>query len=61
LVERMATGVRAALRTASVREALAKLALEPADESGPQLARRITGEISGWREVSRVFGFHIDD
>jgi len=61
LVERMATSVRAALRTASVRDALAKLALEPADEDGPQLARRINGEIAGWREVSRVFGFHIDD
>jgi tripartite-type tricarboxylate transporter receptor subunit TctC len=60
-VERMATGVRAALRTPTVREALEKLALEPADETGPQLARRITGEIAGWREVSRVFGFRMEE
>lgn len=60
-VERMATGVRAALRTATVREALEKLALEPADEGGPQLARRIAGELAGWREVSRVFGFQMEE
>lgn len=61
MVERMATGVRAALRTAGVRDALEKLALEPAEETGPQLARRISGELAGWREVSRVFGFQMED
>ena len=61
LVERMATGVRAALRTASVREAFAKLALEPADQDGAALARQIGGELAGWREVSRVFGFQMED
>jgi tripartite-type tricarboxylate transporter receptor subunit TctC len=60
-VERMATGVRAALRTTTVREAFAKLALEPADETSVQLARRIAGELAGWREVSRVFGFQMEE
>lgn len=60
-VERMATGVRAALRTATVREALEKLALEPADEGGPQLTHRIARELAGWREVNRVLGFQIED
>jgi tripartite-type tricarboxylate transporter receptor subunit TctC len=61
LVEKMATGVRAALRTPAVRETFEKLALEPADETGPQLARRIHAEIASWREVSRAFGFELDD
>lgn len=60
-VERMATGVRAALRTASVREGFAKLAIEPADLDGPGLARQIGSELAGWREVARVFGFQMDD
>ena len=60
-VERMATGLRAALRTTAVREAFEKLAIEPADETGAQLARRISGELAGWREVSRVFGFQLDE
>jgi len=60
-VERMATGVRAALRTEAVREALDKLALEPADEGGPQLARRIAGELASWREVNRVLGFQMEE
>jgi tripartite-type tricarboxylate transporter receptor subunit TctC len=61
LVDRMSTAVRAAVRTPLVREALEKLALEPAGEEGSQLARRIAGELAGWREVSRVFGFQMDE
>jgi tripartite-type tricarboxylate transporter receptor subunit TctC len=60
-IEKMATGARAALKTATVREALEKLALEPIDESGQQLARRIGSELASWREVSRDFKFTMDE
>lgn len=60
-VERMAAHVRAAMKTAPVREALDKLALEATDASGPQLARRISEELSSWREVSRAFKFQMDE
>ncbi len=61
LVQRMASGVRAALKTTAVVEALEKLALEPAAEGGERLARRINEELASWREVSRVFGFQLDE
>jgi tripartite-type tricarboxylate transporter receptor subunit TctC len=61
LVQRMAAGVRDALKTPAVLESLQKLALEPAGTDGPRLARRIGEELAGWREVSRVFGFQLDE
>jgi tripartite-type tricarboxylate transporter receptor subunit TctC len=61
LVGRMASAVRAAVQTPAMGAALDTLALERADDGGPQLARRIAGELAGWREVSRVFGFRLDD
>jgi len=60
-VDRMAAGVRAALRSANVREGLEKLAIQPADESGSQLTQRIGGELAVWRKVSSSFQFRLDD
>jgi len=55
MVDRMAAAVRDAGRAPVVREALEKLALEPAgDESSAQFARRIAGELASWKEVSRA-------
>jgi len=61
LVQRMTAGVRDALKTPAVLESLQKLALEPAGTDGPRLARRVGEELAGWREVSRVFGFQLDE
>lgn len=61
LVERMATGVRAALKTTAIREGFAKVGIEPLDLDGAGLARQINGELAGWREVSKVFGFQMED
>lgn len=61
LVERMAAAVRKALEASEFREALAKLALEPGMEGGPKLAQRIGSELASWREVSKAFGFQLED
>jgi tripartite-type tricarboxylate transporter receptor subunit TctC len=61
LVQRMASGVAAALKTPTVVAALEGLALEPAGDSGARLARRVSEELAGWREVSKVFGFQLDE
>ena len=60
-VERMATGMRAALQTPAVREALDKLALEPAGDDGAALGRRVQAEMVRWAEVSKAFGFRIEE
>jgi tripartite-type tricarboxylate transporter receptor subunit TctC len=61
LVDRMGAAVRAATQTPAMQAALDGLALERGDDNAPQLARRIADELAGWREVSRVFGFHLED
>lgn len=61
LVDRMSTVVRAALRTPAVKESFAKLALVPAELDGGALAGKIRSELAGWREVSRTFGFKLED
>lgn len=60
-VERMSTVVRAALRTAPVKESFAKMALVPSELEGDALALKIRSELAGWREVSRSFGFKLED
>jgi tripartite-type tricarboxylate transporter receptor subunit TctC len=60
-VDRMGSSLRVAMENPAVKEALAKLALEPAYETGGRLATRIGNELAGWREVSRVFGFHLEE
>lgn len=60
-VERMSTAVRAALRTPGVKESFAKLALVPAELDGDAVAAKIRSELAGWREVSRTFGFKLED
>lgn len=61
LVERMSAGVRAALATPIVGDAFAKLALNAVYESGSQLRGRVADELAGWRNVSQVFGFQLDE
>jgi tripartite-type tricarboxylate transporter receptor subunit TctC len=61
LVDRMSTVVRAALRTPAVKESFAKLALVPAELEGSAVAVKIRSELAGWREVSRTFGFKLED
>ncbi len=60
-IERMATGLRAALRTAAVRESFGKLALEPLETDSASLGRQIRSELATWREVSRTLGFQMED
>lgn len=61
LVTRMATGVRNALQATAVREAFEKLGLEPASEGGPALGQRIGEELARWSEVSKAFGFKMQE
>ncbi len=60
-IDRMSTVVRAALRTPAVKESFARLALVPAELDGAALATKIRSELAGWREVSRTFGFRLDE
>ncbi|HSV82587.1 MAG TPA: tripartite tricarboxylate transporter substrate-binding protein [Ramlibacter sp.] len=61
LVQRMAAGIRAALQAGAVRESFAKLAIEPMSQDGAGLARQIRGELAGWGEVAKAFGFQLDE
>jgi tripartite-type tricarboxylate transporter receptor subunit TctC len=60
IVDRLNRAINAALRTAEMQNALAKLGAQGADETPQQFAAFIAAELGKWADLSNAAGIRID-